>query len=705
MLGLFLVVGLASSPTALLAQQNPILFVTQVPLTRDFGNIMSTFATHRATPDGARRGGDLWIRYPNGNLRNLTQEAGFGVDGYQENSQAIAVRDPEVHWSGNRALFSMVVGSSGQRRWQIYEINGLGENETAAITLVPGQPSEYNNVTPIYDSLDRIVFTSDRPWGGLAHLYPQLDEYESTPTNTGLHRLTPSDGSVVQLEDAPSGSFSPTIDSFGRIVFIRWDHLQRDQQNGGSFGAYNLTDESSGASQLGNADEVFPEPLAAGNGLMRLRVNHFTPWQLNQDGTGHLTVNHMGRHDFLSYFTNSFTNDNNLREFIGPGGNNRVEINSFFMIREDATAAGTYYAVDGPEFQTHSSGGIVKLVAPPGRDPENIETSYVTHPDTGSPGNGSNHSGMYRNPEPLSNGQLMVVHTDYSGTVENIGSTQNPRSPYDFELKILQSAGNGFMEAGPAINPPITKTVTWGNSNNPTTHTGPLWQLQPVEVLVKATPPFTQEPQLQQPEMSAIQNSGIDVKSIRSAMKSRNLALIVIRNATRRNQEDRQQPFNLSVPGGATTTGAGGTLYEVESLQIMQGDRIRGYNQRAGRRSLATPMHDEAALELNASREGSVPGSSRIASDGSIAMFVPAGKALSWQTVSPQGAPVVRERVWVNFAAGEIVMCEGCHGGGPTSINQDGLGAPANVPEALTDLIRAANSAGLFPLFNDGYEG
>ena len=33
------------------------------------------------------------------------------------------------------------------------------------------------------------------------------------------------------LNHTPSGAFDPFLDSAGRVVFTRWDHLQRDQQN------------------------------------------------------------------------------------------------------------------------------------------------------------------------------------------------------------------------------------------------------------------------------------------------------------------------------------------------------------------------------------------------------------------------------------------------------------------------------------------
>ncbi len=32
------------------------------------------------------------------------------------------------------------------------------------------------------------------------------------------------------MNHAPSGNFTPIVDSFGRVVFTQWDHLKRDQQ-------------------------------------------------------------------------------------------------------------------------------------------------------------------------------------------------------------------------------------------------------------------------------------------------------------------------------------------------------------------------------------------------------------------------------------------------------------------------------------------
>src|SRR6476646_7997906 len=214
---------------------NPILFVTQTPQPSDFTTITSLFGNHRGSMDSVPRGGALWIRYPDGTLRNLTLAAGFGHDGPQH-TNGIAVREPCVHWDGNKAVFSMVVGAPKKQYevasyyWQLYEITGFGANETPVITKISNQPTNYNNVAPIYGSDDRIIFASDRPRDGQRHLYPQLDEYEEAAIVTGLWSLDPANGNLAMLNHSPSGVFSPLLDSFGRVIFSRWDHLQRDQQ-------------------------------------------------------------------------------------------------------------------------------------------------------------------------------------------------------------------------------------------------------------------------------------------------------------------------------------------------------------------------------------------------------------------------------------------------------------------------------------------
>ncbi|HKO58536.1 MAG TPA: hypothetical protein VJ276_21905, partial [Thermoanaerobaculia bacterium] len=354
---LMLAVSAGAAPTT----PNPILFVTQVPVPADFTTVASTFGNHLASVAEAPRGGDLWIRYPDGTLKNLTRAAGFGMEGAQ-GAQAIAVREPSVHWSGTKALFSMVVGAPVEQfrwedyHWQIYEVSGLGKSETPSIRKIANQPASFNNISPFYGTDDRVLFTSDRPRNGAPHLYPQLDEYEEAPTVTGLWSLDPATGDLRLLNHTPSGLFTPSIDSFGRVIFTRWDHLQRDQQadsdaESNDYGTFDYADESENAARLAQRVEIFPEPrsarqdLLAGTNLRGNSINHFFPWEMNEDGTSEETLNHVGRHELHEYFDMSFNDDGGVQEFIaaGSGRANGNETENIFQLREDPAHPGTYF--------------------------------------------------------------------------------------------------------------------------------------------------------------------------------------------------------------------------------------------------------------------------------------------------------------------------------------------------------------------------
>jgi hypothetical protein len=403
----------------------PIAFVTQVPVPQDFCTINSTFCNHKGNIDSTGRGGDLWIRYPDGTLKNLTAAAGYGQTGLQGNS-AIQVRDPAVHWSGKKMVFSMVIGAPLHYQvkafnWQLYEIKGLGKNETPVITKVPNQPDNYNNTSPTYGTDERIIFVSDRPRGGLAQLYPQLDEYEEAPSNTGLWSLNPATGNLLMLTHAPSGDFSPFVDSYGRVIFTRWDHLQQDQQaeadrnNTGNHGTFNYASEAANAPILNSRKEVFPEPLTfdlpalAGTNLHGHSFNHFFPWQVDENGMGLELVNHIGRHELGGSYVDAVFTDDPVLTYL-TNNSNPNKISNFFQIKQDPTDPNHFIGINAPEFGTHASGQIVRLnnVAPT-YNADQMTVDYVTDKSTASfTADGSTpppeNSGHYRDPLILSDG-------------------------------------------------------------------------------------------------------------------------------------------------------------------------------------------------------------------------------------------------------------------------------------------------------------
>jgi len=680
----------------------PILYVTQVPHTQDF-SVAAVFGNHRSDQNAAPRGGDLWIRYPDGTSKNLTATAGFGIAAAFEGPAGIAVRDPAMHWDGKKAIFSMVIGGASKKYeypisgvWQLYEVSGLGAGEVPVITRVMNQPAQYNNVSPCYATDDRIIFTTDRPHNGQAHLYPQLDEYEEAVTNTGLWSLDPANGDLFLMQHMPSGSFTPIIDSFGRVIYTRWDHLIRDQQadddnqkatNGTplTYGTFNYANESpTAAAQFGLRTEVFPENRFAEGNVEGHAFNFFFPWMIQEDGHEEETLNHLGRHELLNYISRSFTDDPNVDHFYNPGVSaNQNRIINCLQVKEDPTVPGRYVATEAQEFGTHASGKLFTFNAAPSVNPENTIINWLTAPHTSATTIAQNPTGHFRDPLPLSDGGLVASHTQDARE-----EPHGPVSYYHFRLRQLV-LNNGIWVPGPFLTSGSSKTLWWWSPDERIDFSGELWELQPVEVRARIRPErrCAEMPAI---EASVFAQAGVPIAAMKRWLRANNTALVVIRDATTRDRADEQQPYNLRVPGGIEKIGSPGKIYDVSHLQFFQADLIRGTGletaggtPREGRRVLAQPMHATTA-ELPANPSGPT-GSVKLAADGSAAAFVPARRALTWQLTDPTGTPVVRERYWVSFQSGEIRSCTSCHG--INSRDQSNAPTPTNTPIALTDLL------------------
>lgn len=172
-----------------------------------------------------------------------------------------------------------------------------------------------------------------------------------------------------------------------------------------------------------------------------------------------------------------------------------------------------------------------------------------------------------------------------------------------------------------------------------------------------------------------------------------NLALIVSRNITNRNTDDRQQPFYLKVHNSATQSpNPSGKVYDVTHFQVLDAEYRRGYGlvngnntPRPGRRVLATPLNDTSVH--NPPNPGGPQGTVRLGSDGSMAALIPAHRAITWQLVDSNAVSVVRERFWVTFQPGEIRTCASCHGSNTDAAVPKQI-IPQNEPEALHTLLQ-----------------
>ena len=747
---LLLAATLATASAAPLAKT--VLYVTQMPIPDEVFtqshivaqtrmNISSAMQSPLADTIHAGRGGALWIRYPDGTKRNLTSLAGYGgpVDangnatGLQGVS-SIVVQRPFLHWGGAKAVFAMIVGGPANAadvtvfHWQLYEVTNFAQGQTPVITYVTGQPANYNNMQACYDTQDRLIFVSDAPRAMQTQIYPQLDEYLSQACNTGLWRLDRTSGNQLKhIIHAPSGAFTPFVDSAGRVMFVQWDHQSRDTTatydrppiaaNGDAWtqtfngnGTYDSEAANATFTQGTQANYAtynsYPEPrnfdktAFVGTNVNANTFNQFFPWECREDGSSHEVQNHVGRHEFGGSIARaSFNDDPNL-----------VQLNithpistNFLHLVESPFTPGTFYAVSPPELGTHSAGPILRYSGGINVNPDSMQVTYLTS-TTNIPNPALGQSPLttaadiYRNPTPLSDGSLLAVHAAVTQYDSNSGAdATHPASRYAFRLRMLQTSGS-ILVPDTVNNPtsPANVSLTYYAGGALITYSGaPLWELDPVEVVARTRPAQLASP-IPAVEQGVFDSVGVDAPTMQAWMRTNNFALAASRNSTRRDAADKQQPFNLKVAWSSTQTIANaGKLYDIGWMQFIQADALRAYtfdgaNPNApvqpGRRILPVPLHD--TVNQMPSVPGAPPGAVKLGNDGSWAAILPAGRALSWHLLDGAGTKSqIKERYWISFAPGEVRTCAVCHGVN-TSDQAGNSGAPTNPPQALATLLQ-----------------
>lgn len=745
---LLLITSIHLLSTNLVAQEkqvldNPVLFAFVPPpmfSSGSYAHQLETFGNHLTNMRAAPRGGDLALMDIFGNVRLLTEEAGFGIaSGEVQTEMGIAVRQPTIHWDGNKAVFSMVIGgpikafdtSYTQNKWQMYEITNLDQvllGDTANIVKIPFQP-EYNNISPIYGSDDQIIFTSDAPLYDMEHTYPQLDEYESTAINSGIFKLNPGTGDMIHLSHSPSGDFDLHLATDGRVISTRWEHLKRDQQADAHRAGITLygpvlfdserddakvidAPETVDGKPFADADgtpyEVFPEaredfdPTRDPNEPLH-DFNEFLVWEITENGERHQTMNHVGRHEFGGVFQNpSKMDDPNLIYNLGDLSANKYRFTvgsdaGIFQVKEDPRPgkAGTFYGTWSREFSRFASGRIFEFALPIGANPQEMEIFDWTSTliDSGE----ENDKGHFRNPLMTLEGTMLVSHAEQTAVF-------SPSNPYHFQIKKMipledSESGTEHVPSAALTGVGFEKEIAFfGDFVEPLRDTVMLHEVDIVEIIERPRPAARPKYEIATVEDEVIAEEGVDPDELREWMIDKNLAMIVIRNATERDAGESQQPFNLNVPGGVSTIPTDGKVYDISHFQIFGAELLRAYElrNRNGRRVIATPLRDSDhhpnIEDYNMFDEDGPESSVKIRPDGSIAAFVPATRALSWQTVAPDGEEIVRERQWVTFAPGEIRTCEGCHG--INDVSQAGNIAPQNKPQALRDLLKVWKELG-----------
>ncbi len=131
--------------------------------------------------------------------------------------------DPNLSWDATRVLFTFKGEPDGSTA--IYEINidGTGLRQLSdpsdTVPLYQGSQGGQHDVYPAYLPDDRIVFLSTRPSG----LVPC--------NNTGvaiLHVMTPDGSDIHSISVNNVNEFDPAVMPDGRILFGRWEYIDKN---------------------------------------------------------------------------------------------------------------------------------------------------------------------------------------------------------------------------------------------------------------------------------------------------------------------------------------------------------------------------------------------------------------------------------------------------------------------------------------------
>ena len=299
------------------------------------------------------------------------------------------------------------------------------------------------------------------------------------------------------LNHAPSGDFTPLIDSFGRVVFTQWDHLQRDQQADADaeadeqgqpepYGTFDYADESASAAVQPTRTEVYPSrargtDLLAGTNLAGHTFNQFFPWMILPDGTESEVLNHLGRHELHGYYPRSYHRRLKCVRVLRSGDALQHQPHrKHAPDRRGPQPSRRLLWRRRAQFGTHAAGQVISMTAPPSLDAGHIQVTYVTDRATASTESVPANSGHYRDPLILSDGTLVASHTSSPGEEDGSGGPLD--SNYAFRLVTLQPGPGGYYAAGTPLTNGITATIRYWSPDVLVEYTGPLWELNGVEV-------------------------------------------------------------------------------------------------------------------------------------------------------------------------------------------------------------------------------
>ena len=146
--------------------------------------------------------------------RCLVQKPGW------DSESNFAFLSPDVSWDGKEIVFSATEGEHRIREWDdatVFHVFRCRADGSGLVQLTGGA---VNDLFPCWMPNGRIVFCSERRGG-----YGRCHQRE-VPNYT-LHTMFPDGTDITCISPHETNEFEPSIDNDGRIVYMRWDYVDR----------------------------------------------------------------------------------------------------------------------------------------------------------------------------------------------------------------------------------------------------------------------------------------------------------------------------------------------------------------------------------------------------------------------------------------------------------------------------------------------
>ena len=131
-----------------------------------------------------------------------------------------AFLSPDVSWDGTEIVFSATEGEPRIREWDDATVFHLFRCRADGSGIVQITDGPVNDLFPCWLPNGRIVFCSERRGG-----YGRCHRRE-VPNYT-LHTMFPDGSDIVCISPHETNEFEPSVDNDGRIVYMRWDYVDR----------------------------------------------------------------------------------------------------------------------------------------------------------------------------------------------------------------------------------------------------------------------------------------------------------------------------------------------------------------------------------------------------------------------------------------------------------------------------------------------